>query len=399
MKHSGGARRLSGLRYINRLALAVLVLAPALGAQARPAAAFSAYGGPGPMPNSLVYYTVDPNFTGNGFMMEALWKGEQAWKIQGLAQQGEFWNANLNNATRRVVRVWVSATITPAIPSCDGPNGRNVACVTHLGCRDNNDDCAMTFERNNTSPWNTTTEPREGWNDVWGVAAHEFGHWHGCAHSDAQPATDPNDATMETSGDMYWEGHLPMRTIQADDISCLRASRPTANRNILANGHFEYVDGHIGGFQHLGWDWDGLVAPERKCPTAGGCYISVSGDMPSGSSIHQDLPQVWGWWQTGAGCCAEGHSLTARLRVSYRSPYSPPSAARIAVVQDQYVTIDGSPSVITLAQQACTPTGVWVDCSTPEFDMGPTGAQNMRVVITNLAQGTVLDIDHVRLTF
>jgi len=151
--------------------------------------------------------------------------GAAQWKVLGLDNIKKF--------------SFTSGTTTNQVSSTTALPGPGIAWVTFLGCDTTWSGCSMFFDP--TVPWYTGTgSVPAGKQDLWGVAAHEMGHWFGMTHADGGPdwvQYNPRSPTMWFEAPFGVEGSNInfRRTVQDDDISAARRmSSGTSNRTALA---------------------------------------------------------------------------------------------------------------------------------------------------------------------
>lgn len=275
-----------------RRALLVSVLA-LLTVCVSPSSAFVVNGALGGT-NGRIYYTVLPEFS-DRYGKGNLWRGEQAWKIHGLATVAEYWNDDQFLTTNdNLVQAY----------NIDGRDGTIAHVTAGTTCASSWSGCRMAFDTSET--WNVSdrgTYSNEY--DLWGTAAHEFGHWHGLEHSPHNPSTHPDTPTMRSGTQ---KGYDFKRSLTGDDVNGFLTARQAGS--ILANRNFEdtFAGGSLDWSHRLGsnggaWarycnDWAGAAD--------GACFVQFTGQN---ASMYQDLaeysfkssfyPSVWVRNRTG----------------------------------------------------------------------------------------------------
>jgi hypothetical protein len=162
-----------------------------------------------------------------------------------------------------------------------GPN------VTHTsgGC-DANAACTIWVMPQYTW-YDGTASPPSTAVDLWSALTHEKGHWMGCGHTTAALYSDYVNSQPTMTATMA-QGTTGNRTIQADDINCVKAVRLAGDRNIAANSGLEcYYNscpgtGGWGGAYNALWTWGGAGG---NGPTSGVVAASCGGTYgnPDGS--------------------------------------------------------------------------------------------------------------------
>jgi hypothetical protein len=355
-----------------------------------------------------IYYQIDATaFALDGGRTDrvigAVHLADNSWRVHNVAANADFYDSNQNDANRR--RIYGESVDGPGVAVAgvvtDGPN--------NIGCKNNASYCRLALEPNNfhpTQPWNWGPD-NPGVLDPWGYVTHEFGHWFGLDHSTDRPISDGGaNPTMEPAPSVG--GGEQWRTVQADDVSAMRAARRTQAtaeaQGLAANGNFEAGLDHPdpavrqpewGGAYNTGWYHLGGQWVDQNCWTAweGSCFMAY----PAGTSLFQDIAVWSGNWINGA-------TMSPRARL--RAPFVD-GMAEIAVWR---VGVPGQADQKIYSKTCRLPVGVWVDAldSTPNDANGgctgpwgfndPAASTWIRLEIYNNSN-TNLDVDAVGLYF
>ncbi|MDQ1443976.1 MAG: hypothetical protein QOI20_440 [Acidimicrobiaceae bacterium] len=284
--------------------------------------------------------------------------------------------------------------------TADGPAAcpaSALACAT-LGCKDNTigfpNRCTLTVITDPTriNWYQGSGTPPNGYADLWGTLAHEKTHWAGCGHSTIALESDGlATPTMRNQG-----GTVDDRTLQQDDINCIRGARLGSNRNVAANGGLGNVRNEWGGFNRTMWQIGGAGVTGPTTGTAWwGSNYGVGGtpgiQMMSGGgatgpvNLHQVLSDIGsdaghnGWY------ISRSHRFNSAIYEAGVSPF----------FANVIVTEGNAQSAVVLANIYCNFVwNGWTTCDSGWFT-ATTGTYTAAVYNGSQQAGNILAVDNL----
>ena len=250
------------------------------------------------------------------------------------------------------------------------PCGRgDAAACADTPCYDNNDSCFLFVVRDAARWYQGSDAPPFGETSLLGVLNHEKLHWAGCGHSNSLLESDGNATPTMVSGT---SDANELRTIQQDDINCVKGARLDASRNLLANPGFESSRSEWGGVGHSMWSAGG---PGINGPSSGlanrNCNVYAHGGscvMTLWTGPNPPLGYITGWQVLSD--VGEAEMAWHRFRTRSASMWFQLWGMSFV----QLIILEGPPPSTqensrVLANTYCNwnAQGVWFSCSVPPF--------------------------------